>query len=278
MELAEIAVRLEEIDRSSTPYTVTALEAKRPLAGLTKPWLMRASDEQWYVVKVQNNPQDMVGRKLMPHGPLKISTTELVCGRLGQLFAPPLSPPVAIVFVRANIAQHCSCSDSSEHVAAGPSFGSQFVYGVADKKSGGVIERISPDMAARLVVFQTWLHGDDPSALISPDGATAWSNDHGYYLTGTAWSDPIHTVLASNVGPGKPCLLSDRWRTGFWRDDSCFRDVLDELTGLPEETIIRQFAGIPKEWGATYGFMAELASFVLARRDTVRLSIESCWQ
>ncbi len=97
-------------------------------------------------------------------------------------------------------------------------------------------------------------------------------------MTGTAWSDPIHTVLASNAGPGKPCLLSDLWRTGYWHDDSCFRQTLDELMDLSEDAIIRQFAGIPPEWGATYDFMAELASFVLARRRTVRLSVQSCWQ
>lgn len=140
-----------------------------------------------------------------------------------------------------------------------------------------LIECLSPELAARLVVFQTWLFGDDPSALVSPDGDIAFSIDHGYYLGGHAWSDPIRTFLASNVEPGRPCLLSDRWRTGHWHDDSCFRQMLTELMDLSEDTIIRQFAGIPPQWGATSDFMAELASFVLARRSKVRLSVKSCW-
>jgi hypothetical protein len=278
MELAEIASRLEEIDHRTNPHTVTALEIQQPMDGRTKPWLMRASDEHWYVVKVQNNPQELVARKLMPHEPLKILTTELVCGRLGQLFNPALCPSVAIVSVPPDLAHQCSWTDSAEHISAGPSFGSQVVNGVADSKSGGDIECISPAMAARLVVFQTWLHGDDPSALISPDGHIVLSIDHGYYLTGTAWSDQIHTALSSTAAPERPCVLSDRWRAGYWRDDSCFRGVLDELMDLSEDQIIWQFASIPQDWGATCAFMADLASYILARRSIVRLSVQTCWQ
>lgn len=89
---APFEVRNASLMRRWLTSALLNLEAKQSVNGRTKPWLMRASDEQWYVVKVQNNPQDIVARKLMPRGPLKILTTELVCGRLGQLFTPPLCP------------------------------------------------------------------------------------------------------------------------------------------------------------------------------------------
>jgi hypothetical protein len=272
MEVADIAERLAHLDRGTNLSYLTAKEARYVGGGRTKPWNILASDGLHYIVKVRNNPIEEAARRLLPQAPLKILTTELICGRLGQLFTQPMCPPVAIVAIPPEVASVCRWPDTGELIAAGPAFGSRVVSDAADAKTEPRhIEHVSPELAARLVVFQTWLYGDDPSALIAPDGSKVWSIDHGYYLTGTAWSDPLPTVLKSYAASDRLCLLSNEWRgNGYWRDGRCFCDVLDELMGLSEDDIIQSFAGFPREWGVSHAFMADLAYFVLARRSTVR--------
>ncbi len=278
-KIDKIASDLAEVDRATPPTTVTACGVGGILDGKTQPWKLQAEDGYWYVVKAQNNPQDTRARNIAPCGPLKILTTDLICGRLGQLLSPPLCPPAVIIDVPQEIATQCVRPKTGEQFAPGPSFGSQFIPDVADCKEEGDVERISPEMAARLVVFQTWLFGDDLSALVSPEGDVVLSVDHGFYLTGLAWSCPVSPVLKSNSASEKSCLLSQEWRNGFrnrfWQDDRHFRDVLDELDSIPEEVIVRQFAGVPTEWGATPRFLGELATFVLTRRTTVRKAMQS---
>jgi hypothetical protein len=60
-------------------------------------WNCVVEDGTAYVVKAQNNMQDRHQDHQNGLLPLKVLTTELICGRLGQLFEPNICPPVAII-------------------------------------------------------------------------------------------------------------------------------------------------------------------------------------
>ena len=120
---------------------------------------------------------------------------------------------------------------------------------------------------ARIVVFQTWLNGQDPAALVSMDGSFALSIDHGWYFTGSQWNEG-ELVNVANFSP-----VLAQWPQDRLQDAALYREVLDELMGFSEETIMQQFVGIPAEWGTSYDFMAKLVAFILQRQKNVEQAI-----
>ncbi len=274
MNVWEIAARLAELDRARPVLCVEGEVPKYRGGGGSYAWDFLGDDGNWYVVKSQNNNQEESSRQQAPGFPLKILPTELVVGRLGQLLSPPICPIVCVVNVPSVVASGCISPHNNLPIASGPSFGSRLVEHVADTKAGGSISLISPQNAARLVTFHTWLSGTDPAALISSDGSVVLSVDHGYFLTGSCWDD----TKLNEVQPDEPILLSEQWRqSGYLADATLFRDILEELWTLPDDAIIHQFAGMPPEWGTSYEFMARIALFVLERRRRVQRAVAKLW-
>ena len=143
-------------------------------------------------------------------------------------------------------------------------------------KAGGYINLVPPQQAARVIVFQTWLQGQDIAALVSHDGSGRMflSIDHGYYLTGPQW---IESILTAE--PSFSLVLLPQFQGLVKLEDSqLFRRILDELTSLSEIDIIKAFAGIPQEWGASVDFRAKLANFVLKRRNLVEQAVSVLWR
>ena len=269
MELPQIMTLLTQLEADNPPRTQAALLQYRGGGGCGA-WDCKAENGLWYVIKCQNNRQDRT------YGlPWKVLTTELICGRLGQLFVPPVCPPVCVVDIPDELAS-AVIDPNGEHPSAGPSFGSQRVDGAIETKAGGNINLVPPKQAARVVVFQTWLQGHDIAALVSHDGSGTMflSIDHGYYLTGPQW---IESLLTAE--PSVSLVLLPQFQGQVKLEDSqLFQGILDELTSLSEIDIIKAFAGIPQEWGASVDFRAKLANFVLKSRNLVEQAVSTLWR
>lgn len=153
--------------------------------GGSEAWQCMAEDGEVYIVKAQNNGQD-ISQSRESDEPLKVLATELICGRLGQLFHPSVCPNIAIINIPEKLAGAMRYPNQ-RLVAAGPSFGSLFCSEMFDVKDKGHIELAPPDQVARIIVFQTWLRGEDIAALVSLDGRRVLSIDHGWYLSGPTW-------------------------------------------------------------------------------------------
>lgn len=269
MEISKIVTLLTQFDNIEQLRTQATLLEYRGGGG-SESWNCKAEDDFWYVVKCRNNPQD---RSCAPR--LKVVTTELICSRLGQLFVPPICPFGCIIDIPESLASAVVYSDG-ERPSAGPSFGSRLVKGVVDTKYSGIINLVPPEQAARVIVFQTWLQGQDTAALVSDDGNGRMylSIDHGYYLTGPQWDE---TVLTTQ--PTVSLVLPPRFQElAKLEDAQLFRGVLDELINLSEMEIIKSLAGIPQEWGASVEFRAKLTDFVLKRRSLVEQAVSILWR
>lgn len=239
--------------------------------GGSEAWRCKAEDGQMYVVKAQNNGQDR--NQIHEHGyPIKILTTELICGRLGQLFNPIVCPEVAIINIPEKLASVTTFPSDQRQVTAGPSFGSLWYPDMYDIKFGGRIDIVPPDQIARIIVFQTWLRGEDVAALVSSDGRKGISIDHGFYLAGNGSWDKDKLA---NPLPVTPVIISSSHQP---MDSTVFQPVLEELRMFSEEDILKAFSPIPEEWGSTIEFRVMLANNVLQRRLAVEQAISTIWK
>jgi len=263
MEPDEVRGLLGAQDAAGEPPRVRAVLLRRlGLAG-AEPWGCLGADGAWYAVKFQNCPQEQrrAGR------PLRVLPADLICGRLGRLFDPPLCPEVAVLDVSPRVvgdARHRrtrSCPPVP--VAPGPSFGSRVVDGSVDTKwDAAGLGTVSLAAVARLAVFHAWLHNVDVSYLTTPDGGLL-SIDHGYCLSaldggeGATGGTRIEIRVPSGLGVARQRAMAD---------PALFAPSLAELAELPAPRIVAAFAGLPPEWGLSAGLRFRLAGDLLRRR------------
>ncbi len=62
-----------------------AVELIRPMRGGSRPWLVRCDDENYYIVKFQNNPQH-----------IRVLANEMLAGQLAQLIQLPAAKPALV--------------------------------------------------------------------------------------------------------------------------------------------------------------------------------------
>lgn len=271
MEESQLRALLADLDTQEQKPFLQATSIEYLGNGGSEAWRCKIEDGRMYVVKAQNNGQDR--NQLREHGyPLKILTTELICGRLGQLFNPIVCPEVAIIDIPERLASVTSFPGDQRQVAAGPSFGSLWYPDMYDIKFGGRIDIVPPDQIARIIVFQTWLRGGDIAALVSGDGRKCISVDHGYYLAGDiSWNKD----KLDNPFPVIPIVISSSHQP---IDSTVFQVVLEELRMFSELDILKAFSSIPEEWGGTIDFRVMLANNVLQRRIAVEQAISTIWK
>gem|GEM_PF-3726510 len=274
MDTSAIAARLEAADALAPPARVRARLLRPRPAGGSRPWDCETEDGSWFVVKCSNNDQD--SRLGLP---LKVLSTELICGRLGWLFDPPLCPEAAVVEVPEAVAAAALHPRTKRRppgcAAPGPGFGSRRVEGTVEIKgdAAGRLAGVAPARLARIAVFQTWLRGVDVSALVTPDGGIL-SIDHGYYMTNHRW-DPARLAAPLPVKLKLPSQLGSPERLA---DPALFAPVLEELHAIPEAHIVEAFAGIPPEWGLSLELRAQAAAYVLRRREGVAGAVATLWR
>ncbi len=269
VEVRNIADRLRAQEAACRAPRLTARLLRPRATGGSRPWDCLTEDGAWFVVKCQNNDQD---RRTGP--PLKVLSTELICGRLGRLFDPPLCPEPVVVDIPEDVAA-AAWHPRTRHrpgmpAAPGPAFGSRRVEAAVEIKGDGA-ERLAlagPADVARIAVFQTWLRGVDVSMLVTADGRLL-SVDHGYYLTNDRW-DPSR--LAGRL-PVKLKLPSQLVATDRLADPAIFAGPLEELHALDEDRILSAFCGIPEAWGLPIELRAMIAACVLSRRPGVDAAV-----
>lgn len=268
--MEELIIQLAALDEQEQCPSLQAIGLEYFGKGGSEAWRATIQNGDLYVVKTQNNGQDR-NQIRMGDEPLKILTTELICGRLGQLFSPIVCPEVAIIDIPARLAENNHFPDGRQ-VTAGPSFGSLWYTDMYDIKDRGRIDLVPPEQVARIIVFQTWLRGTDQAALVSADGRKALSIDHGYYLAGqTQWN---RTELDQPLPVNLVQFAQYQQHIEF----TIFEPMLQELNNLGEMDILKAFAAVPAEWGGTIDFRAKLAHMVLQRRTSVKQVIEAIWK
>lgn len=270
MEESQLQMLLATLDAQEQRPHLQATSLEFFGKGGSEAWRCTAEDGQMYIVKAQNNGQD-INQQRENGAPLKILTTELICGRLGQLFHPIVCPEVTIIDIPEKIAGAMAYPSNNRPVAAGPSFGSLWYPDMFDVKDRGRIELVSPDQVARIIMFQTWLRGEDIAALVSADGRKVLSIDHGYYFSGAFWD-------RAKLDHPLPVTLVQFPQYQQRIDFTLFQPILEELRLLSELDILKAFASIPAEWGGTIEFRAMLANIVLQRRAAVEQVISTHWK
>ncbi len=243
--MEELIIRLAALNEQEQHPYLQAIGLEYFGKGGSEAWRASVQNGDFYVVKTQNNGQDR-NQVRIGDEPLKILTTELICGRLGQLFSPIVCPEVAIIDIPDRLAEENRFPDGRQ-VTAGPSFGSLWYSEMYDVKDKGRIDLVPPEQIARIIVFQTWLRGSDHAALVSVDGRKA-----------------LYLVQ----------LAQYQQRIEF----TMFEPMLQELNMLDEVDILKAFAAIPAAWGGTIDFRAKLAHMVLQRRAAVEQVIATIWK
>lgn len=273
VEAAGLAALLAEAETQTEPPRPLVRQLRPRPGGGSRPWDAETHDGARYVVKCANNEQDS---RRGP--PLKVLSTELICGRLGRLFAPPLCPEPAVVEVPPAVAATAWHPRTRRRLprgaVPGPAFGSRLVEGACEIKGEGAarLPGVPAAAIARLAVFQTWLRGVDVSALITPDGRIL-SVDHGYYLTNDRW-DPVRLARL----PVRLKLPSQVVERGPLADPALFAPALEELAAIPEARIVASCAHVPVEWGLSLELRAQVAACLLLRREGVPRAVAALWR
>ncbi len=271
MEVSHLVAVLADLDMQERKPYLQATSIEYLGNGGSEAWRCKAGDGETYVVKVQNNGQDLAQLREPGH-PLKILTTELICGRLGQLFHPAACPEVAIIDIPEKLASGTTFPHTNRPIAAGPSFGSLLYPETVDIKFQGNLDLVPLEQIARIIVFQTWLRGADIAALVTLDGRKALSIDHGFYLAGTVnWE----IDMLNNPSPVIPVQIPSSHHPIA---SSVFQVILKELHMFNEFDILTAFSSIPQEWGGTIEFRANLAYMVLQRRSMVEQALSKIWK
>lgn len=84
----KLSTRRGQLAVGGSPIPLVAVQCVRPLRGGSQPYLIRAEDNNYYVIKAQNNPQG-----------LRILANEMLGASLARLLGVPV-PPVAVIDLR----------------------------------------------------------------------------------------------------------------------------------------------------------------------------------
>lgn len=250
MDVSDILQLLIGFNAATSPAPVSVAALRPHAGGASHPWRGLGVDGKRYLVKYSWNPQE---RWLSPdqQPPQRTVVKELLCGRLGHLFMPAVTPSTCVVEVSA--ATLSAISDAAERddvPPVGPSVGIRYIKGSSyhHEQWADLFQR-APDRQAlgRTVVYMLWLNALDPEVLVAAQGGRLYSIDHGWYLTGQGWhsanSTPslAHVSLAS-LPPFYAPLLE-------YAGANALRDAAAQLQSIAAERIIEQFAHVPPKWG-----------------------------
>lgn len=223
---------------------IQAVQHIRRMRGGAQSHLMRANDGFYYVVKFQNNPQDV-----------RVLVNELLVTRLAQKLGLPVPEP-AIIDVSDWLIQHTDelrCESGGQRVpfSSGLCFGSRFITEpeklgtVFDYLPESIFERVA-NIAdfARVLVLDKWTCNSDGRQCVfhRPFRAHKYRVtfiDHGYCFNAGEWTfpdSPLRGVYATNAAYS--CVTG--WKS--------FEPVLSRAQSMEMDDIQQCAAGIPEEW------------------------------
>jgi hypothetical protein len=272
----DITRHLLRLNAAHDVTTLPAVELFPHPTGASRPWRAMGTDGAGYLVKYAGNPQELW---LSPdrQSPQRIVVKELLCGRLGQLFTPAVTPVTCVVELPITL------TDTAQRMHAvalpvGPSVGVHFIEGTSYRHEqwADLLRRpIDTHTLARVVVYMLWLNALDPEILLEDaaedTGGRLYSIDHGWYLTGQGWNHrqsyvPLLQVSLPSLPPFYPPLLA-------CISGDALSDAAQQLQSMATERIIEQFAHVPAQWGADPAFLAQVAWFVVKRREATLKAI-----
>jgi hypothetical protein len=259
MDLSDIIEYLKSVNSADSPTSVSVTDWRPNLIGASRQWRAVGEDGNPYLVKYSWNPQE---RWLSPDQvfPQRTVVKELLCGRLGQLFTPAVTPFTCVVDMYAAALTAIPETENSEEIPpTGPSVGISHIEGSSyTHEQWAELFQRAPDEAtlARIVVYMLWLNALDPEILVAAKTGRLYSIDHGWYLAGQGW----HT------GQSRASLEQVAWSSLplfyapllDYLSDEALRAAADQLQAFTVERIIAQFAHVPTEWGADIPFLAGL--------------------
>src|SRR6185312_6673132 len=226
------------------PERIYAVQHVRRMRGGSQAHVLRASDNYFYVVKFQNNPQD-----------IRILVNEYLATRLAALLGLSV-PEVAIIDVPEWLIQNSPelkidiGGGLLRPCASGPQFGSRYVAdphttAVFDYLPGSILKQIANiNDFPQVLAFDKWTGNADGRQAVfakQPNQRRykAWFIDQGYCLNAGEWSfpdSPLRGVFARNA--------VYEHVTGW----NAFEPTLSRIEAITEDAISGIASEIPPEW------------------------------
>jgi hypothetical protein len=252
---------------SSGHGIVRAVQQVRRMRGGAQAHLMRCSDEEFYVVKFQNNPQHP-----------RVLANEYLASRLAQLVGLPVpeprivevdkwlienTPDLTILLAGRCIPCHAGLSFGSRYVLDPTNEHCQ-VFDFLPETMFGKIKEVG--RFAGMLAFDKWTANADGRQCAFYRRAHQRKYqvafiDHGYCFNAGEWTfvdSPLRGVYARNV--------VYEGVTG-WRS---FEPWLSRIEGLESQEIFAICDEIPVEWYGDWDDLARLAEQLYQRRTDAR--------
>jgi hypothetical protein len=245
---------------------VYAVEHICRMRGGSQSHLMRCSDDNFYVVKCQHNPQGS-----------RILANEFFATRLAELLGLPV-PATSIVNLDSWLIDHeqklsFELAHGTEKCVPGLQFGSRYI---GDPRQDYVLEHLPTRLLrhvsnlhafAGMLAFDKWTANSDGREVAflrkgTELGLTAYFIDQGYCFNGNTWNLDDENLLGL-YGLNEAYASVEGWES--------FEPWLSRIENLPITQIWKFASEIPPEWyDKQSGDLETLVEALYARRSIVR--------
>jgi hypothetical protein len=245
---------------------IEAVQHVRRMRGGAQSHLMRCSDDCYYVVKFQNNPQH-----------IRVLANDWLGSRLGRFIGLPM-PLTAVIQVAESLLEHTpelrvEIAGHKSPFAPGASFGSQYVI---SPSMGQVFDYFPESMLssvrnisefAGVLALDKWLCNTDQRQVAYWKQSrkrkyTACFIDQGYCFNAGDWDFP-DAPLRGAFGMNAVYSNVTGWES--------FEPWLSKIEAFPEWELIQEAVGMPPEWyGGNASALGRLLENLFERRSKVR--------
>jgi hypothetical protein len=254
---------------------------RRICGGSAKAFVVRCSDDNYYVVKLQNNPQ---GKRILANDLFGA----LLAKRLGLPVAEPSVIDISVAFLNRNSEMIFIFNDKTVSCQPGLSFGSRYVSNNPFGARMGA-EPVDTFLARNrmmkvtnladfigMLVFDRWTSNRDirQIAYRYNRGDASWTAimiDQGACFGGAGWDFP--DVLGLGL-----CNSDVAYESIAGPD--VFEPWLDRIENEIDETVLEQLASqVPTEWyDGDATALSELVATLSRRRGMVRKLLLTTWE
>jgi hypothetical protein len=234
-------IPLDPIEEVLVSTCISAVQHLRALRGGSQAHLLRASDNNCYVTKFQNNPQH-----------IRVLANEMLATRLGLALALPM-PRVEVIEVCDRLVEHTEelriqLAGKAIPCRSGKQLGSIYAGGeglTLDYLPAECLEGVRnlADFARALVLDKWTSNADGRQAIFYRKGKSPRYNvafiDQGYCFNAGEWTFPdcpLRGVFANN------CVYQG---VNGWE---AFEPALTRAEEMDAQAIWRRAADIPEEW------------------------------
>lgn len=241
--------RLSEL-AALRPAPIQAIDFIKIYQSDAKPALMRCSDGQNWVLKGAHK-----GR---------VPFNDQVALRLGRLLDAP-TPEANIVELSNLIIQSVPQLQGNQY-SSGLCHGSKFIPDCGDRASIlNQTVQINRDRFAALAILYGWLFAGDHQVIYSTSSSLVWSVDHGHFFpNGPGWTSQALTSAANPV-PDANVMRN------LQLSPVEISPAFTRLQAVTDADICTAISMPPETWGVSLQERADLVSYLIHRRDTMRI-------